>query len=76
MHASFGDSIFLVEDEKDAAGAAVMRARRQAVEGGPPAIRQDGVAARGLHRRHRGVKGGEEVVTAGGFKLRNRARVG
>jgi membrane fusion protein (multidrug efflux system) len=75
VHASFGDSVFVVEDEKDEAGNVVKGpdgkpskvVRQQFVKTGP--LRGDFVAVT------EGVKAGEEVVTAGGFKLRNRARV-
>jgi membrane fusion protein (multidrug efflux system) len=75
VHASFGDSVFVVEDEKDEGGNVVKSpdgkpskvARQQFVKTGP--LRGDFVAVT------EGVKAGEEVVTAGGFKLRNRARV-
>ena len=69
IHASFGDSVFVVEDDK----------ARQ--EGGKPAkvVRQQFVR---LGERRGdfvaitdGLKAKEEVVTAGAFKLRNRAPV-
>ena len=75
VHASFGDSIFLVEDEKDAAGAVVM-----GPDGKPSKVARQQFVKTGSRRGDfiavtEGLKGGEEVVTAGGFKLRNRARV-
>ncbi len=71
VHASYGDSVFVVEDKKDEAGAVVKDqegkpqkvARQQFVRLG--AARGDFVALLD------GVKAGEELVTAGAFKLRN-----
>ena len=57
-HASFGDSIYVVENKK---------ARQAFVKTGP--IRGDFIAILD------GVKPGDEVVTAGAFKLRNGAGV-
>jgi membrane fusion protein (multidrug efflux system) len=75
VHASFGDSVFVVESEKASDGAPVTRpdgkpskvARQQFVRVG--ATRGDFVSIED------GVKAGEEIVTAGAFKLRNGARV-
>jgi membrane fusion protein (multidrug efflux system) len=71
VHASYGDSVFVVEDRKDASGAPVLgpdgqpakMARQQFVRVG--AARGDFVALLD------GVKAGQELVTAGAFKLRN-----
>jgi membrane fusion protein (multidrug efflux system) len=71
VHASYGDSVFIVEDKKDASGAVVKgpdgkpakTARQQFVRIGQ--ARGDFVAVVD------GVKMGQEVVTAGAFKLRN-----
>jgi membrane fusion protein (multidrug efflux system) len=71
VHASYGDSVFVVEDKKDEAGAKVLGpdgkpakvARQQFVRTG--AARGDFVAIID------GVKPGQELVTAGAFKLRN-----
>jgi membrane fusion protein (multidrug efflux system) len=75
VHASYGDSVFVVEDKKDEAGAIVKDpngktlrvARQQFVRLG--AARGDFVAIAD------GVKAGQELVTAGAFKLRNGAGV-
>jgi membrane fusion protein (multidrug efflux system) len=72
VHASYGDSVFVVEDPKgDEAsggdGRPFKMARQQFVKLG--AARGDFVAIVD------GVKVGEEVVTAGAFKLRNGSRV-
>jgi membrane fusion protein (multidrug efflux system) len=71
VHASYGDSVFIVEDKKDATGAPVVgedgkpvrAARQQFVRTG--ARRGDFVAITD------GVKAGQEVVIGGAFKLRN-----
>jgi membrane fusion protein, multidrug efflux system len=75
VHASYGDSVFVVEDRKDDAngsgvdpgGRAVKTARQQFVRTGE--TRGDFVSVLD------GVTAGQEVVTAGAFKLRNGARV-
>jgi len=63
VHASYGDSVFVVEDKKDESGATSKIARQQFVRLGP--ARGDFVAIVD------GVKAGQELVTAGAFKLRN-----
>jgi membrane fusion protein (multidrug efflux system) len=71
VHASYGDSVFVVEDKKDDAGQVVQGpdgkaakvARQQFVRAGE--VRGDYVAILD------GVHSGQEVVSAGGFKLRN-----
>jgi membrane fusion protein (multidrug efflux system) len=75
VRASFGDSVFVVEDKKDESGAVVQgpdgkqakAARQQFVRLGDS--RGDFVAIVD------GVKAGQEIVTAGAFKLRNGAGV-
>jgi membrane fusion protein (multidrug efflux system) len=75
VHASYGDSVFVVEDKKDASGAlvhdktgkSVKTARQQFVRLGE--ARGDFVAVLD------GVTAGQEVVSAGAFKLRNGASV-
>jgi membrane fusion protein (multidrug efflux system) len=75
VHASFGDSVFIVEDKKDATGAVVKgpdgkdakAARQQFVKIGQ--ARGDFVSIAD------GVKSGQEIVTAGAFKLRNGAGI-
>jgi membrane fusion protein (multidrug efflux system) len=71
VHASFGDSVFIVEQKQDDKGAVqngpdgkpLLVARQQFVKIG--AARGDFVAIA------EGVKAGAEVVSAGAFKLRN-----
>jgi membrane fusion protein (multidrug efflux system) len=71
VHAAYGDSVFVVEDKKDPSGAVAKGpdgrpakvARQQFVRTG--AARGDFIAITA------GVKAGQELVTVGGFKLRN-----
>lgn len=71
VHASYGDSVFVVEDRKDEAGAVVLGAD------GKPAkvVRQQfvrvGVARGDFLAITDGVHLGQELVTSGAFKLRN-----
>jgi membrane fusion protein (multidrug efflux system) len=75
VHEPYGDSVFIVEDKKPEAkglkatpdGKPVKIARQQFVRRGP--ARGDFVAI------VEGLKAGQEVVTAGAFKLRNGAPV-
>jgi membrane fusion protein (multidrug efflux system) len=75
IHASYGDSVFIVEDKRqdtgyvpsDPSGKPVKVGRQQFVRVGP--ARGDFVAIL------QGVKPGQEVVTAGAFKLRNGASI-
>lgn len=66
-YAPFGDSIFIIEEMKDADGKPYRGVRQQFVKLG--AERGDQVAVVS------GLKAGEEVVTSGVFKLRNGAAV-
>jgi membrane fusion protein (multidrug efflux system) len=75
VHASFGDSVFVVEPKKPdspgmsqtPAGKPVKIARQQFVRLG--ATRGDFVAV------SKGLQAGQEIVTAGAFKLRNNSPV-
>ena len=75
VHASYGDSVFVVEDKKPGspgmdrtpAGKEVKIARQQFVRTG--AVRGDFVAVT------KGITAGQQVVTAGAFKLRNNSPV-
>jgi membrane fusion protein, multidrug efflux system len=66
-YAPYGDSVFVVEDVKGPKGESYRGVRQQFVKLG--GVRGDQVAVVS------GVKAGEEVVTSGGFKLRNGAAV-
>jgi membrane fusion protein (multidrug efflux system) len=67
VHASYGDSVFVVEHRGGPGGAPAKFARQEFVRTG--AMRGDFVAI------EQGVHAGEEIVVAGAFKLRNGARV-
>jgi membrane fusion protein (multidrug efflux system) len=75
VHASYGDSVFVVEDKKDdtgkvtsgADGKPVKIARQQFVRTG--SSRGDYVAIAD------GIAAGQDVVSAGAFKLRNGSKV-
>ncbi len=71
VHASYGDSIFIVEEKKDASGASAKGA-----DGKPARVARQQFVRTGAHRGDfvaivDGVKPGQEVVVAGAFKLRN-----
>jgi membrane fusion protein (multidrug efflux system) len=67
VHASYGDSVFVVEDQAGPDGKPGKVARQQFVRLG--AAHGDFVAITD------GVKAGQELVTEGAFKLRNGSRV-
>jgi membrane fusion protein (multidrug efflux system) len=75
VHAAYGDSVFVAEPKKDAAGKPAngpdgkpaLAARQQFVRLGE--MRGDFVAI------EEGIKDGQEIVTAGAFKLRNGAPI-
>jgi membrane fusion protein (multidrug efflux system) len=66
-YAPYGDSVFVVADLKDDKGHTYRGVRQQFVKVGPGRGDQISVLS--------GLKGGEEVVTSGAFKLRNGAAV-
>jgi membrane fusion protein (multidrug efflux system) len=66
-YAPYGDSVFIVEMMKRPDGTEYLGARQQIVKLGP--TRGDLIAI------EEGVQPGEQVVTAGVFKLRNGAHV-
>jgi membrane fusion protein, multidrug efflux system len=66
-HAAYGDSVFVVADLQDAQGKSYRGVRQQFVKVGPGRGDQVSVLS--------GLKGGEEVVTSGVFRLRNGAAV-
>ena len=75
VHASYGDSVFVIEDKKPGTpgmdktpdGKTVQIARQQFVRTG--AARGDFIAI------NKGVNAGQQVVSAGAFKLRNNSPV-
>lgn len=71
VHASYGDSVFVVEDKKDESGALIKNP-----DGQPAKVARQQFVRLGLSRGDfvallDGVKAGQELVTAGAFKLRN-----
>lgn len=67
VHATYGNSVFVIEDGKSPVGQPIKVARQQFVKLGP--ARGDFVAVTG------GLKAGQTVVSEGAFKLRNGAPV-
>lgn len=71
IHASYGDSVFVVEDKKDPSGAAV-----KGPDGKPFRVARQQFVRTGTRRGDfvaviDGVKPGQEIVVGGAFKLRN-----
>jgi membrane fusion protein (multidrug efflux system) len=71
VHASYGDSVFVVEDKKDESGTVV-----RGPDGKPAKVARQQFVRTGVARGDfiaitDGVKAGQELVTAGAFKLRN-----
>jgi membrane fusion protein (multidrug efflux system) len=67
VHASYGNSVFVLEDKPAPDGKPTKMARQQFVRTGE--TRGDFAAVED------GLKGGEEVIIAGAFKVRNGGRV-
>ncbi|MGZ3450417.1 MAG: efflux RND transporter periplasmic adaptor subunit [Polyangiales bacterium] len=67
IHATYGNSVFVIEEKPGPDGKPAKFVRQQFVRTGES--RGDFVSVL------EGLKGGEELVVAGGFKLRNGARV-
>ncbi len=75
IHASYGDSVFIVEEKKDTSGATMSGA-----DGKPARVARQQFVRASAHRGDfvaiaDGVKPGQEVVVGGAFKLRNGAGV-
>jgi membrane fusion protein (multidrug efflux system) len=75
VRASYGDSVFVVEDKKDEGGHVLSGA-----DGKPAKIARQQFVRTGESRGDfvaiaDGVQAGQEVVTAGAFKLRNGAGI-
>ncbi len=71
VHASYGDSVFVIEDQKDEEGKTVT-----GTDGKPAKVARQQFVRTGLARGDfvaitDGVKAGEELVTSGAFKLHN-----
>ncbi len=75
IHASYGDSLFVVEDKKDDAGAPVKNDKGEPVKVARQQFVKLGEARGDFVAVDDGVKAGQTVVTAGAFKLRNGASI-
>jgi membrane fusion protein (multidrug efflux system) len=75
VHASFGDSVFVVEDEKDASGNVAVGADGKATKTARQQFVRLGRTRGDFAAVVEGVKPGDEVVVGGAFKLRNRTRI-
>jgi membrane fusion protein (multidrug efflux system) len=71
VHASYGDSVFVVEDKKDEAGHVVSAADGKPAKVGRQQFVRLGEARGDFVGIADGVTAGQEVVTAGAFKLHN-----
>lgn len=71
VHAAYGDSIFIVEDKKDAQGNVVRGADGAPVKVVRQQFVRTGEARGDFVTIREGIAPGQEVVTAGAFKLRN-----
>lgn len=75
VHASYGDSVFLVEDRKDDAGKPVTSADGRAAKVARQQFVRVSETRGDFAAVTNGVKAGQEIVTAGAFKLHNGAPV-
>jgi membrane fusion protein (multidrug efflux system) len=71
LHASYGDSVFVVEEKKDDAGRPVVGKDGKPVKVGRQQFVKIGEMQGDLVAVIAGVTAGQEIVSAGGFKLRN-----
>jgi membrane fusion protein (multidrug efflux system) len=75
IHASFGDSVFAVEESQDDAGAVVMGRDGKPAKMARQQFVKTGEARGDFVEILEGVKQGQEIVAQGAFKLRNGAPV-
>jgi membrane fusion protein (multidrug efflux system) len=75
IHASFGDSVFAVEDRRDDRGAVVTGADGKPAKVARQQFVKTGEARGDFVEIVEGVKQGQEIVAQGAFKLRNGAAV-
>ncbi len=75
IHASYGDSVFVVEDKKDDAGAPVKNDKGEPVKVARQQFVKLGEARGDFAAVADGLKAGQTIVSAGAFKLRNGASV-
>jgi membrane fusion protein (multidrug efflux system) len=75
VKASYGDSVFVVEDKKDPSGAAVTNPDGKAAKVARQQFVRLGESRGDFIAISDGVKAKQEIVTAGAFKLRNGAGI-
>jgi membrane fusion protein (multidrug efflux system) len=75
IHASFGDSVFVVEDKPADAPGAKTNAQGKPIKNARQQFVRLGEARGDFVSVLDGIKAGQEVVSAGGFKLRNNSPV-
>ena len=75
VHASYGDSVFVVEDKKEESGALIKNPDGQPAKVARQQFVRLGVSRGDFVALLDGVKAGQELVTAGAFKLRNNSPV-
>jgi membrane fusion protein (multidrug efflux system) len=75
VHASFGDSVFVVEDRKDEHGAGITGPDGQSAKLARQQFVKTGEARGDFVEILEGVTPGQEIVSQGAFKLRNGAPV-
>jgi len=75
VHASFGDSVFVIEDRKDEKGGVVAGRDGQPAKMARQQFVKTGEARGDFVEIVEGVKQGQEIVAQGAFKLRNGAPV-
>lgn len=75
VRAPYGDSVFVIEPRKDGSGAAMKGPDGQPAKMARQQFVRTGVARGDFIAIEEGVEPGQEVVTAGAFKLRNGAAV-
>jgi membrane fusion protein (multidrug efflux system) len=71
LHASFGDSVFVIEDKKDDKGNVLKGPDGQPLKAARQQFVKTGDARGDFVAIVEGVKAGQEVASAGAFKLRN-----
>lgn len=75
IHASFGDSVFVVEDKPAGAPGAKSNAQGKPIKNARQQFVRVGEARGDFVSVLDGIKAGQQVVSAGGFKLRNNSPV-
>jgi membrane fusion protein, multidrug efflux system len=75
VHASYGDSVFVVENKKDDTGATVSTANAAAAKVARQQFVRVGTSRGDFVSIVDGVQAGQDIVSAGAFKLRNGSAV-